>query len=50
MPDFVTVDVVDEGSGVDVWLVAERGATEVDAGDFLGKIEVLVRIAISGEA
>lgn len=49
-PDFVTVDVVDEGSGVDVWLVVQLGAAEVEGGDFVGKLEALAHVATSGEA
>lgn len=50
VPDFVTVDVVDEGSGVAVWLVAELGAANIDSGDFPVTIEALIRAAKCDEA
>ncbi len=50
VPDFVTVDVVDEGSGVAVWLVAELSEQNIDSGDFAGTVEALIRAATSDEA
>ena len=50
VPDFVSVDVVDEGSGVAVWLVTELGATNIDSGEFPVTVEALIRVARSGEA
>lgn len=50
VPDFVSVDVVDEGSGVAVWLVTELGATNIDSGEFPATIEALIRVARSDEA
>jgi len=50
VPDFVTVEVIDEGSGVAVWLVTELGATNIDSGEFPVTVEALIRVARSEEA
>ena len=50
VPDFVSVDVVDEGSGVAVWLVTELGATNIDSGDFPVTVEALIGAAKCDEA
>ena len=50
VPDSVSVEVIDEGSGVAVWLVSELVATNIDNGDFSVAIEALIRAANCDEA